>query len=234
MHPDALTSSLEVEPFVVAHRAGNDLERLGIAAALGLPLAEADVHAYRGRLEVRHLKTAGPVPVLWDRWKLASARAPRLELETLLATALGGPELMLDLKGHNPQLPARLLRALARAGPGRRVTVCSQNWALLEPLRGVPDVRIVHSIGNRRALGSLLARFAGDRLDGVSIHRRLLDRIVAAELRTRTDLLLSWPVESLVEGHRLAGFGVQGLISQAFEALSAEFGAQPARPRQVA
>jgi hypothetical protein len=223
MHPDALTSSLEVEPFVVAHRAGNDLERLSIAAALGLPLAEADVHAYRGRLEVRHLKTAGALPVLWDRWKLASARAPRLELETLLAAGAGGPELMLDLKGHDRQLPGRLLRALAQAEAGRRVTVCSQDWALLEPLRGVPDVRIVHSVGSRRALGALLTRFAGDRLDGVSIHRRLLNGIVAAELRTRADLLLSWPVESVVEGRRLAGLGVHGLISQAFEPLSAAF-----------
>ena len=63
---------------------------------------------------------------------------------------------MLDLKGHDPRLPARLLGALAQAEPGRRVTVCSQDWALLEPLRGVPDVRIVHSVGSRRALGDAL------------------------------------------------------------------------------
>ena len=37
-----------------------------------------------------------------------------------------------------------------------------------------------------------LTRFAGERLDGISIHRRLLDRTVAAELRTRAELLLSW------------------------------------------
>lgn len=234
MHPDAVTSSFEVEPFVVAHRAGNDLERLATAAALGLPLAEADIHAYRGRLEVRHLKTAGPLPVLWDRWKLASARAPRLELQTLLSAGADGPELMLDLKGHDPQLPGRLLRALALTEPGRRVTVCSQDWALLEPLRGAPDLRIVHSVGNRRALGALLTRFAGDRLEGVSIHQRLLDRIVAAELRARTELLLSWPVETLDEGRRLARLGVHGLISQAFEVLAAALGAQAARRRQAA
>jgi hypothetical protein len=229
MHPDAVTNSLDVGPFVVAHRAGNDLERLRTAAALGLPLAEADIHPHKGRLEVRHLKTAGPLPVLWDRWKLASARGPRLELGELLAAGAEGPELMLDLKGHDPQLPARLLRALAQTEPRRRVTVCSQDWALLEPLRGVPDMRIVHSVGHRRALGALLERFAGERLDGVSIHRRLLDPIVAAELRTRAELLLSWPVETVPEGRRLAGLGVHGLISQAFEPLSTAFAAEPAR-----
>ena len=94
----------------------------------------------------------------------------------------------------------------------------------------MPDLRIVHSVGSRRALGTLLARFAGDRLDGVSIHRRLLDPTIAAELRTRADLLLSWPVESIAEGHRLVGLGVRGLISQAFELLSAVF-APPVAPR---
>ena len=220
--------------FIVAHRAGNDLALLRRAQATGARLVEADVHLFRGRLEVRHLKTAGPLPVLWDRWKLASTRAPRLELETLISAAADGPELMLDLKGHDRQLPGRLLGALAQAEPGRRVTVCSQDWALLEPLRGAPDVRVVHSVGNRRALGALLARFAGDRLDGVSIHRRLLDRIVAAELRARTDLLLSWPVETVDEGRRLAQLGVHGLISQAFEPLSAALGARAARRRQAA
>src|SRR5688572_32073782 len=133
MDTSAVTGGQGLRPFVVAHRAGNDLDRLRSAAALGLPLAEADVHLHRGRLEVRHLKTAGPLPVLWDRWKLASARAPRLELETLLSAGAGGPELMLDLKGHDRQLPGRLLRALALTEPGRRVTVCSQDWSLLEP-----------------------------------------------------------------------------------------------------
>src|SRR5687768_4778981 len=105
MDADTVTGALEFRaPFVVAHRAGNDLPRLREAAALGVPLAEADVHLHRGRIEVRHLKTAGPIPVLWDRWQLASYRTPRLHLETLLSAAAEGPELMLDLKGHDARL----------------------------------------------------------------------------------------------------------------------------------
>ena len=56
---------------LVAHRAGNDLKRLHEAEALGIAHIEADVRLWRGRLEVRHLKTLGPIPVLWDRWRLA-------------------------------------------------------------------------------------------------------------------------------------------------------------------
>jgi hypothetical protein len=205
-------------PFVVAHRAGNDLARLRDAAALGLPLAEADLHLHRGRLEVRHLKTAGPIPVLWDRWELASPRAPRLLLETLLEAAAGGPELMLDLKGHDPRLPGRVLTAIRDSG--RRVTVCSQDWRLLEPLGDVPRLRVVHSVGGSRALTRLHRRFAGMRLSGISIHRRLLDAATVQRLLERTELLMTWPVESVPEARRLAALGVHGVISRSFEALA--------------
>jgi glycerophosphoryl diester phosphodiesterase len=222
MHTSAANGSQdERRPFVVAHRAGNDLARLRAAGALGLQLAEADVHLHRGRLEVRHLKTAGPLPVLWDRWRLASARAPRLQLESLLEAAGGGPELMLDLKGHDPRLAGRVAAAVERSGIASRVTVCSQDWGLLERLSGTPGMRLVHSIGNVRALARLRTQFSAERLAGVSIHRRLLDAATVQDLRSRASLVLSWPVETVDVAQELAGLGVDGLISQAFELVAA-------------
>lgn len=179
---------------------------------------EADVHLFRGRLEVRHLKTLGPVPILWDRWTLAPPWTPRLQLEALLESA--GGELMLDLKGRNPRLARLVAAALARHARGARITVCSRNWRLLEPLRGIEGVRIVHSVGSRRQLRELRRRFAHRRLDGISIHRRLLDEPTVRELRERADLIMSWPVEHAAEARTLAGWGVQGLISSRFEALA--------------
>jgi hypothetical protein len=213
-----------LRPFVVAHRAGNDLGRLRSAAALGLPLAEADVHLHRGRLEVRHLKTAGPLPVLWDRWRLASARAPRLGLDALLAAAADGPELMLDLKGRDPRLPDRVAGAIEDSAVAGGITVCSQDWRLLERLSGAPGIRLVHSIGSVRALERLRSRFAGEELAGISIHRRLLDAATVRDLRARTALLLSWPVESVPVARHLAALGVDGLISQRFEPIAAAIG----------
>ena len=61
-------------------------------------------------------------------------------------------------------------------------------------------------------------------LAGVSIHERLLDAAVVGELRRRTALVLSWPVESVAQARRLAGWGVHGLISRSFENLAAELG----------
>src|SRR4051812_2190593 len=122
-------------PFIVAHRAGNDLELLRRAEGVRPRLIEADVHLHRGRLEVRHLKTLGPLPVLWDRWYLAPASTPRLELAALLAAAGADTVLMLDLKGRNPELSRRVAAQLTRP-----VIVCSRHWRLLEPLLGHPGV----------------------------------------------------------------------------------------------
>ena len=206
--------------FIVAHRAGNDLARMRAAEALRLPLVEADVHLFAGRLVVGHRKTVGPIPILWDRWELAPPWAPRLLLEELLEAAAPGTELMLDLKGHDRRLPDRMLAAIAAAGPRDRLTVCSQDWRLLEPLAGHPEIRVVHSVGDARQLARLWRR--EDRLAGISIHERLLDAVVVQELRRRAALVLSWPVESVALARRLGAWGVQGLISRRFEQLAME------------
>ena len=210
--------SRETAPFIVAHRAGNDLDLLRRAEDLRIPLIEADVRLFAGRLEVRHLKTLGPVPILWDRWRVAAPWTPRLTLPALLAEARPDTELMLDLKGRDPSLTPMVRDALAKART-RQVSVCSQNWDLLEALRDLPGVRCVHSVGGRRGLSALLTRFGGQRLGGVSIHRKLLDSSVVAELRRRAEMVLSWPVETPAEGRQLAGWGVDGLITSKFETL---------------
>jgi glycerophosphoryl diester phosphodiesterase len=211
-------STSQDTPFVVAHRAGNDLARLRAAEALRLPLVEADVHLFAGRLEVRHLKTVGPIPILWDRWELAAPWAPRMVLDELLAAVSPGTELMLDLKGHDARLPARIAEALETAALRGRLTVCSQDWRLLEPLSARPDIRVVHSVGNARQLARLWRR--DDGLAGVSIHQRLLDADVVEELRRRAAVVLSWPVETVAQARRLTAWGVQGLISRHFEDLA--------------
>ncbi len=112
-----------------------------------IAVVEADLHLYAGRIEVRHLKTLGPVPVLWDRWTLAAPWAPRLRLDRVLAAMRPGTELMLDLKGRDPRLPALVAAALGEHATGARVMVCARHWPLLDLLPRVPVVRPVHSVG---------------------------------------------------------------------------------------
>jgi hypothetical protein len=206
-------------PFVVAHRAGNDLGILRRAEALAPRFVEADLHLRRGRVEVRHLKTLGPLPVLWDRWYVVPGWRTRLELAELLAAVAPATELMLDLKGFDVRLARRLRSELGGPARSLRITVCARNWRLLEPLRGLPGVRLVHSVGSRRQLRALRRRFAGRRLAGVSIHRDLLDPETVVDLRRRADLLMTWPVSTPDEARTLGGWGVDGVISERFEAL---------------
>jgi len=172
-------------------------------------------------VEVRHLKTLGPLPVLWDRWYLADPRAPRLLLGDLLAAAAPETELMLDLKGRSRRLPEAVADALARRPePRARVTVCARHAPLLDPLRGMEGVRLVRSVGSARQLARL-ERTAFDRSEGISIHRDLLDADVVARLRRRTDLLMTWPVATAGEAQRLGVWGVHGLITERYDELGA-------------
>jgi len=201
-----------VPPFVVAHRAGNCLDRLRDAERLGVPLVEADVRLFHGRPEIRHLKTVGPLPLYWDRWELASPFRRSLLLPELLHASTGGSELMLDLKGSRRRL-AEIVRAeLEPYLPGRRFTVCARSWGLLDAFEGLP-VRRFASVGSRRQISGLLARFADTGVDGVSIHERLLDAKVVAELRTVAGLVLTWPVNAPARARELLRIGVDGLIS---------------------
>lgn len=194
----------------MAHRAGNDLARLREAERLGVAVVEADVRLWRGRPEVRHLKTIGPVPILWDRWELANPLAPRLGLHELLAAARPETELMLDLKGRKPRLAELVLAALPS---GRPVTVCARSPRLLAPFVGRPGVRVLQSAGSRRQVRALLRLPHALALDGVAVHERLLDERIVAELRRRCAVVLSWPVNSLERARELAAIGVDGLIS---------------------
>src|SRR5680860_1823765 len=92
-------------------------------------VVEADLHLFRGRLEVRHAKTIGPLPVLWERWYLLDRAAPRVELDVLLAAAAPlSADLMLDLKGADPRLPGRVLAATRDWRARRRLIVSARSW----------------------------------------------------------------------------------------------------------
>jgi glycerophosphoryl diester phosphodiesterase len=203
----------------VAHRAGNRLSDLHAAERLKPTLVEADVRLYRGRLEVRHLKTAGPIPILWDRWKLRGSWQRQLRLDELLAATAAKTELVLDLKGPRKRLAEGVLRAIEPYLAARQFTVCARWWRVLEPFAGTP-VRRIHSVGNARQLREVLRRFAGQRLEGISIHERLADRETMASLREIADLVMAWPVNDPERARALLRLGVAGLITDEAAVLS--------------
>ena len=139
---------------IIAHRAGNDLTALRAVAGLA-DVAEADVHLFRGRLEVRHAKTIGPVPVLWERWLLVPRPPRALGLAEVLAAVPDGTGLMLDLKGPDPRLPRAVRAAIAGWADGRALVVSSRVWPHLATFRGRPGLVTMRSAGTRwRRTGS--------------------------------------------------------------------------------
>jgi glycerophosphoryl diester phosphodiesterase len=204
----------------VAHRAGNDLDTLRSALDAGADLVEADVHAYRGRLEVRHHKSLGPL-WLWERGELLRRRdTPQLEVHELLTKLGGDHRLMLDLKGIHPRLAGRLAALLRRSMPDSVVTICTQHWWMLDAFRDLSHVRPVLSAGSRRGLRRLRARLRTRPTYGVCVHRRLLTPEIVTELRQGASVVLTWPVDTehaVRDAHRL---GVDGLIGKDLRLLS--------------
>lgn len=196
----------------MAHRAGNCLDRLHEAERLGVALIEADVRLFRGRPEIRHLKTVGPVPLYWDRWELASPLRRSLVLSELLRSSTGATELLLDLKGSSLRLAEIVREELEPYLPGRRFAVCARSWSLLDAFEDLP-VRRIASVGSRRQLRTLLERFADTGLDGVSVQERLLDARVVTDLRSVAGIVLTWPVNVPARARELLELGVDGLIS---------------------
>ena len=201
----------------IAHRAGNDLATLRAAEAAGADLVEADVWSYRGRLEIRHLKTMGPVPLLWDRWKLASARGPRLLIADILAAARPSTQFMFDLKGTDAELPRALIEAIRASGRAGPYTVCSQRWELLRPFDEIADACVAASIGGPRQLRRAWGRLADDDRRIVSIHFKLLDAETVQRLKQRARGVITWPINTPERLEKVLAWGVDGFTSDNLE-----------------
>ena len=206
-------------PLLIAHRAGNEPERLRAAERGGADVIEADLHLRRGRLELRHLKTVGSLPVYWDRWALAPPWRRFDDLGDLLAAAQPETALLLDLKGRDPAVARMTSDALGRAGRAADVYVSAREWPLLDEI----DPTLARRIGSAARPAQLdgLVRYAEARsLDGASLHLRLLDHERLRALRPHAALLMSWPVNHLHEADRATTLGVTGLISDSLPLLA--------------
>jgi glycerophosphoryl diester phosphodiesterase len=195
----------------VAHRAANDPDALAAAAAAGADLAEGDVHLRRGRLEVRHAKSLGPLPWHWEPWYLV--RPNGLLLAELAPHLLGRPPVVLDLKGWQPWLGARVRDAMAALAPGLPYAVCSRHWRMLDAFRDADGVRVLHSVRTARALRRLPRRRRRAPTWGVVLHADLLSDETVARLHEQAEVVLTWPVPTPAAWRRALACGVDGAVA---------------------
>lgn len=198
----------------VAHRAGNDLSALQEAARLGADVIEADVHLHRGRLEVRHLKSMGPLPWLWDKWELYPADLERLLLDQLLDALPRGQTVMLDLKGVGRVGPATL-RHLQDRAVEHPLLVCARYWPSALAFADAPWAKVLLSARGRTEIARLRRRLrAGPPPYGVSLHLSMLTPSLVDEIQARGTLVLSWPVDDTASLTRARALGIDGAITK--------------------
>jgi hypothetical protein len=182
------------------------------------------VHAYQGRLEVRHLKTAGPLPFLWDRWELVSAAAPRLGLDELLEAGRRSATFMLDLKGRRELVGREVATLLHLHAIEEPVLVCGRSWPSVDHVAArLPQVRSVLSARTRAELTTLLRGLVdGGRAPyGVSVHVSLLTARITEQLRACVEVVMTWPINDFATLDRVVALGVNAVISDEPDVLRA-------------
>jgi glycerophosphoryl diester phosphodiesterase len=203
----------------VAHRAGNNVADLRAALAAGVDLVEADIHLFRGALEVRHRKAIGR-HLFWEKWWEVNWRRDVIlpELDDVLShvreVANGEPRLMLDLKGPALAIAPQVAAMLRRVAPRMPVTVCTKQWRMLDAFEGDAHVRKVFSANTAFQLRRLRARLRRRRAAGVSVRRQLLSPAIAEELRRGADTVMVWPVDTEAALDHARWLGVTGVISK--------------------
>ncbi len=216
----------EGRPVVIAHRGGNDLAALDRAKATGVDLAELDVWLHGGALEVRHLKTMGPIPLLWDRWRLVPGWIPRLRIEQVLESASRDIRLMIDLKSKTLALSKALIAVLARQLPGAPYTVTARNWPLLAPFEEVAEASIIPSAATGSELAELLPSL-GERYQTLSLHRGLVTAELMSELTGRGVATYVWPINNQAWLEQVLAAGVSGVNTDDLELAAAVVARRP-------
>jgi len=201
---------------LIAHRAGNDVETMKRAFAIGVDFAEADLWLFRGRLECRHDKTAGPLPLLWERWSLKPGWwRHRLELSEVVREASGRGRLYLDLKGKDPRLPVAVLSELLRVGVDD-VAFSTPNWRYLDEIEAeFPNAILFYTISNAAMLERAQPRLERGDFKALAIHGDVVSKETVAGLREKgVQDITTWGVETEEQAREVFECGVNGLTSQ--------------------
>ncbi len=200
-------------PLMIAHRAGNDPRLIAGAIAAGADLIEADVWRYRSRLEIRHVKTMGPVPLLWDRWELHPGWRPRFQLAALLGHIPVDQRLFLDFKGKNLDLGPEIVTTIRNLQPERRIIVCGRTWSQLDRLADEPGVCVFYSVGSDEELAGIWERIRPMPHPAVSINRRYLTPDLMRRFKESGTTVVSWAINTLDDAKRFHEMGVDGFTS---------------------
>lgn len=217
----ALLAEGRTGPALIAHGAGNTLERATEAAVHRPDYLEVDLAVNGGRFEARHeRRLASRLPVLFEKWYLSLAPRKPFGLADLLQATPEDLGLFLDLKSGG-ETAARLVHRSREAAPTRRIVASSQAWSTLRALaRLAPEVDLFYSIDVPAKLDLFLSVSRRDFLPrGVSCRESLLSADVIAGLHARDLLVVAWTVDNAERAAELAELGIDGITTHRIEAV---------------
>ncbi|MGH2601363.1 MAG: glycerophosphodiester phosphodiesterase, partial [Dehalococcoidia bacterium] len=193
------------------------------ALAAGVDWIEADIWLHYGRLVARHDPTLWRLPITYSRGSLSLVLAPAMVLDTLVrATAQTATRVLIDLKGENVDLPARLVDALRTRGALHRAALCGQKWEPLDVARALePELAVVFSLGRPEHLDAYLVRRRDDTAPPVaSCYHGLLTPATVASLKEAGTTIIAWTVDSQARAQQLLLWGVDGITSNRYTMLN--------------
>lgn len=227
----------------IAHAWGNTRAALERALAAPVDMIEVDIWHRSGRIEVRHERRLGPLPLLADRRGRALHATGRLrlplwsgyylrpdigtmDLRELLERTAAKKRLLLDVKARRGESPVpfvnKLTSLLAEQRAQDWVAVCGQYWPVIREIRSVaPGMEARYSMERRpqwERFVEMAAVDPGARM--VCIEHRFLDAEKADWLEEHGADVYCWTVDDAAVARGLVSRGVDGIISNDLDLLA--------------
>lgn len=208
------------KPFGSAHRAGNTREDALRAVEAGADLLEADIWLHKGRLELRHKQTLGPIPILWEKWSIAPGWTPRYTLRELLHDVPEDILLLLDFKGEEMDLGPEVLKELQQTAPDRVVAICGRNYPQLLTIADEPNILCFYSVGDPAEWLAAQELIATSEHPALSIRADLATPERMEWINNLGGVVVSWDVQTEEQMEQLRALGVDGFTTDNPELLS--------------
>lgn len=199
-------------PLAIAHRAGNSIAEAKRAIAIAADMIETDIWLRGTHLDIRHMHRLGPLPILWERWRLG-IDWKCLQLHELLEAMDDDALLFLDLKGNEPDLGEAIVSEIRRHAPKRHVAVCGRTYEQLDRIIDEPEVTVFYSVGEAKEWSAAWPRLERMAWPALSVHRKLVNPEVMARLTAMNATVVSWNVNTPAHAQFLWELGVDGFTS---------------------
>ncbi len=190
------------------------------AIEAGADLLETDIWLHKGRLELRHKQTLGPIPILWEKWSIAPGWTPRYTLRELLHDAPDDILLFLDFKGTEMDLGPEVLKELQRTAPERVVAICGRNYPQLQTIADEPNILCFYSVGDEEEWPTAQDLIAASDYPALSIHASLATPDRMLWINNLGGVVVCWDVHSEEQMRELRELGVDGFTTDNPELLT--------------